>query len=205
MPEDSLIASRNLAGIALMTAGMASAAVVDAVIKAMSGLVDTFVITTVVGCGMALMFGIATITSGSRISQRDLVQRTVLFRTVCEVFGVYLIVLALSLVSLGEVTALSQTLPLLVTFGAVIFLGERAGPFEWIALFAGLIGMLLIVRPATDGFEPAILIALASAIVLAARDLASRAVPSSISTAQLGFWGGSALGVFSFAVVPQPI
>lgn len=194
MVKDAPAASRNLAGIALMTAGMASGAAVDAIIKAMSGLIDTRLIAVVVGFGMALTFGAAAWRQGSKITLSDLRHRAVLLRTLCEVVGVYLTVLALSRVSLGEVTALAQTVPLLVTLGAVIFLGERARFGEWIALVAGLVGMALIVRPVSDQFDPALLIAVAAAMVLSARDLASRAAPSSISTMQLGFWGGSALG-----------
>ena len=39
-----------------------------------------------------------------------------------------------------------------------------------------------------------------AAIILAARDLASRAVPPTVSTLQLGFWGGLALGVGSLTL-----
>ena len=183
-----------------MTFGMASAAAVDATIKAMSGWVGIQFITMIVGFGMAITFAIACLRQGIAISITDLRHKTVLFRTACEVAGVYLIVLALSLVSLSEVTALSQTVPLLVTAGAVLFMGEKATLGDWGALLFGMCGMILIVRPASDHFQPALLLAVASAVVLSARDLASRAAPASVSTLQLGFWGGGALGLFSFVL-----
>ena len=189
-----------MVGISLMTAGMASGAAVDAMIKVMSNVADTRLIATVVGFGMAAMFGFAARRGGQVISARDLLHRAVLLRTVCEVVGVFGTVIALSLVSLTAVTALAQTVPLLITLGAVLFLGERATPRDWAALMAGLLGMLLIVKPASDDFQPAALVAVGAAIVLAARDLASRAVPSTVSTLQLGFWGGLALGTGSLVL-----
>lgn len=193
-------ARQNLIGISLMTAGMASGAAVDATVKAMSGLVDTRLITAVVGFGMAAIFSTAALRQGRGISLRDLANGPVLLRTSCEVIGVFLTVLALSLVSLAEVTALVQSVPLLVTIGAVMFLGERARASDWLALLVGVLGMLLIVRPTSEGFQPALLIAVAAAMALAARDLASRAVPPRISTIQLGVWGGAALGIGSLAL-----
>ena len=200
MVKETSAAYQNLIGIALMTAGMASGAAADAVIKALSDQVDTRLIATIVGFGMAVTFATASWRQGIRISPKDLIHRTVLFRTVCEVLGVYLLVLALSVVTLAEVTALSQTVPLLVTLGAVLFMSESVRLGDWAALGFGLVGMVLIVQPVSERFDPLLLIAVASAIVLAARDLASRATPSSVSTMQLGFWGGGALGVSSLAM-----
>lgn len=193
--------SENLIGISLMTVGMASGAAADAMIKLMSNVADTRLITTVVGFGMAAMFVFAARRSGQAVTARDLFHGAVLLRTVCEVVGVFGTVIALGLVSLTAVTALAQTVPLLITLGAVLFLGERATSRDWFALMAGLVGMLLIVKPASDDFQPAALIAVGAAIVLAARDLASRAVPPTVSTLQLGFWGGLALGAGSLILV----
>ena len=201
MTERSKRASENLIGISLMTAGMAFGAAADAMIKVMANVADTRLIATVVGFGMAAMFAFAARRSGHAVSARDLFQGAVLLRTVCEVVGVFGTVIALGLVSLTAVTALAQTVPLLITLGAVLFLGERATSRDWLALTAGLVGMLLIVKPASEDFQPAALIAVGAAIVLAARDLASRAVPPTISTLQLGFWGGLALGVCSLILV----
>lgn len=201
MTDKSHTKSENLTGILLMTAGMASGAAVDAIIKAQSEFADTRLIAAVVGFGMAAMFAFAAKRRGETISVQILSQPAVLLRTICEVIGVLGTVIALSLVSLTAVTALAQTVPLFVTLGAVIFLGERASTRDWFVLLIGLLGMVLIVKPTSNDFQPAVLIAVAAAMVLAARDLASRVVPSSISTFQLGFWGGLALGVASLSLI----
>ena len=54
---------------------------------------------------------------------------------------------ALSITPLAEVTALSFTAPLFATLGAILFLGEKVRLRRWLALAAGFVGALLILRP----------------------------------------------------------
>ena len=115
--------------------------------------------------------------------------------------GIYGTMLALSMVSLTSMAALLQSVPLLITAGAVLFFGERAGLRDWAVLLVGFLGMILIVKPGTGAYQPATLIAVIAACILAARDLASRAVPPQITTLQLGVLGGTALGIGTSGVV----
>lgn len=113
-------AYQNLAGIALMTAGIAFGAAADTVTRAVPSLVDTRPLAVAVRIEIALTFGAAAFRLGSKIALSELRHRAVLLRALCEAIGVYLTVLALSRVSLGKVSALAQTVPLLVTVGAAI-------------------------------------------------------------------------------------
>ena len=58
--------------------------------------------------------------------------------------------LALALLPLAEVAALSFTSPLFVALLAIPFLGERLGPRRIASLVVGFTGALIIIRP---GFE----------------------------------------------------
>jgi drug/metabolite transporter (DMT)-like permease len=64
---------------------------------------------------------------------------------------------------LAQAIALSYASPLFVTIGAVLFLGEVVRLRRWSAVIAGFIGVLVIVRPGTDGFTAASLVALLAA------------------------------------------
>ena len=55
---------------------------------------------------------------------------------------------AVSMMPIAEATALSFTTPLFATVGAALFLGETVRVRRWAATVAGLIGALVIVRPA---------------------------------------------------------
>lgn len=54
---------------------------------------------------------------------------------------------ALSITPLAQVTALSFTAPLFATLGAILFLGEKVRLRRWLALVAGFLGALVILRP----------------------------------------------------------
>ncbi|MBC6941814.1 MAG: DMT family transporter [Xanthomonadales bacterium] len=70
---------------------------------------------------------------------------------------------AIAHLPLAQAIALSYSSPLFVTIGAVIFLGEVVRMRRWSAVVAGFIGVLVIVRPGSDAFTAASLVALFSA------------------------------------------
>jgi drug/metabolite transporter (DMT)-like permease len=56
-------------------------------------------------------------------------------------------VLALSYLPLADTHAIAATAPLIVVALAAVLLGERAGLRRWLAVAAGFLGVLLIIRP----------------------------------------------------------
>jgi drug/metabolite transporter (DMT)-like permease len=70
---------------------------------------------------------------------------------------------AIAHLPLAQAIALSYSSPLFVTIGAVLFLGEVVRMRRWSAVVAGFIGVLVIVRPGTDSFTAASLVAVFSA------------------------------------------
>lgn len=69
---------------------------------------------------------------------------------------------ALSMIPLGELTAISFMAPLFGTLGAIMFLGEKVRARRWTALFVGFLGALIILRPGMSPLDLGQLIALAS-------------------------------------------
>jgi drug/metabolite transporter (DMT)-like permease len=64
---------------------------------------------------------------------------------------------------LAEATAYSFTMPLFLTFLAVVFLREAITKTIWVATFAGFVGVLIISQPGQIDFELAGLVALCGA------------------------------------------
>jgi len=87
-------------------------------------------------------------------------------RAVCGFGGVTCMFAAATLIPLGDATAISYLNPVLAMVLAIPILGERIGPVRWAAAGLGLIGGLLLIRPGTDAFQPAALIALAAAFIM---------------------------------------
>ena len=183
----------NGRAILLMVLAMAAFALEDAAIKAVSAeLAPGQIIATMGACG-ALVFGLACARRGEAVLSRDLLLAPVMARNLCEMASTAAYVTALALIPLSTASAILQGVPLVVTMGAALVLGERVGWRRWLAVALGLGGVLLIVRPGMEGFEPASLLAVLGLVTLAGRDLATRRVPDRVSTARVSAWGFASL------------
>jgi drug/metabolite transporter (DMT)-like permease len=87
-------------------------------------------------------------------------------------------VYALRELPLANVTALNYSTPMMVVVLAVIVLGERLTRPRIAFVIAGVVGMLLIVRPGTDVFQGASLLGLASAACYAIFQIMTRKMAS---------------------------
>jgi drug/metabolite transporter (DMT)-like permease len=71
---------------------------------------------------------------------------------------------ALTLIPIGQVVAIEFTMPIWTAILAASFLGERMTSWKIAAILLGIIGVVIIVRPATGEVNPGQLIALAAAV-----------------------------------------
>ncbi|MGQ0682775.1 DMT family transporter [Bradyrhizobium sp.] len=70
---------------------------------------------------------------------------------------------ALTLIPIGQVVAIEFTMPIWTAIVAALFLGERMTISKACAIVLGVVGVVMIVRPATGEINPGQLIALAAA------------------------------------------
>jgi len=68
---------------------------------------------------------------------------------------------------IAEATATSFAAPLFITALSIPLLGEKVGPRRWAATFVGLLGVLIVVRPGTEAFQPASILPLVAALTWA--------------------------------------
>ena len=71
---------------------------------------------------------------------------------------------ALTLIPIGQVVAIEFTMPIWTAILAASFLGERMTVWKIAAIVLGIVGVVMIVRPATGEINPGQLIALAAAV-----------------------------------------
>lgn len=183
----------NLRGILLMVAAMAGFAIEDMFIKSTSAVISVGQILVILGIAGAAIFSVLALRQGHRILSRDLLRPPVMLRNAAELLGTMCFVSAVALTPLASASAILQAMPLAVTLGAVLFLGEPVGWRRWSAIIAGFLGVLLVIRPGMAGFEPASLLAVVAVFALAARDLSTRVIPKSVSTMQLSAYGFAAV------------
>ncbi len=177
--------SENIRGAMLMITAMGLFAIEDALIKAMSSSLPSGAIIMLIGAGGFITFGGWCLLRGWPIWTPEHFNPRVLARTGCEMFGTIFFVTALTLLPLTIVSAVIQATPLVVALGAALFLGQKVGWRRWLAIMVGFFGVLLIIRPGLDGFQPATIFAVLGMTGLALRDLVTRGLNSSIKGYQL--------------------
>ena len=75
---------------------------------------------------------------------------------------------------LAEAIAVAFTAPLFVTALSGPLLGERVGPRRWLAVAAGFVGALVMLKPGTAAFRPDALFIVASAMAFSLAMLLTR-------------------------------
>ena len=89
--------------------------------------------------------------------------------TMCFFWGI-------SNIGLAEATAIMDISPVLITLGAVLFLGERIGVRRVFGIIGALIGALIVIRPGSDVFSVYALFPLGAAICYSGYNIITRFV-----------------------------
>ena len=89
--------------------------------------------------------------------------------TMCFFWGI-------SNIGLAEATAIMDISPVLITLGAVLFLGERIGIRRVIGIIFALIGAMIVIRPGSDVFSVYALFPLGAAICYSGYNIITRFV-----------------------------
>jgi drug/metabolite transporter (DMT)-like permease len=95
---------------------------------------------------------------------------------------------ALTLIPLGQVVSIEFTMPIWTAIFAASFLGERMTVWKISAIALGLIGVIVIVRPATEAINPGQLIALAAAVGFGTSVAMLKSLTRTEATVAIIFW-----------------
>jgi drug/metabolite transporter (DMT)-like permease len=195
--------SDTLRAILLMVVAMAAFAVEDMFIKLASPPVPQGQVLLMMGLAGLPVFAALARWQGMSLFQPGFFHPAVLARNLGEMVGTTGFIMAITLVPLTTASAVFQAMPLAVTAGAALFLGERVGWRRWSAISFGFAGVLVVLRPGLEGFEPAALWAVLAVVGLGARDLFTRMVPKSVPSMVLSGWAFvavAAVGAIMLAV-----
>src|ERR1700722_10853906 len=95
---------------------------------------------------------------------------------------------ALTLIPIGQVVAIEFTMPIWTAILAATFLGERMTSAKILAIVLGIVGVIVIVRPATGAINPGQLIALAAAVGFGISIAMMKSLTRTESTVAIIFW-----------------
>jgi drug/metabolite transporter (DMT)-like permease len=189
MPHLKSLRRENLLGIAWMIASMAAFAIEDGFLKIVTKQLPVGQVLMMFGAAGLCVFALMARRAGAAILQTQVLTKNMLFRAVFEFFGRLFYILAIALTPISSATAILQSAPLFVVLGARIFLREKVDAKTWLAIFVGLLGVMIILRPSTEDFSPMSLLAVVGTLGFVGRDLFSRTAPPSLTKEVLGFYG----------------
>lgn len=198
--------SDNLRGALYMNAAMAAFTVNDACMKLVTQSLPLFQAIGLRGVvSAAFLLVLAASTGALRLGIARGSRGLLLARTLAEVAATLLFLLALRQMPLANLSAVLQVVPLAVTLGAALVFHEPIGWRRLTAILIGFGGVMLIIRPGTEGFDIWSVVGIGSVVFVVARDLLTRrfqpgtpsvliALAASAGVALMGFAGVATTG-----------
>lgn len=96
--------------------------------------------------------------------------------------------LGVAAIPLGDATALFFVAPLVITVLSIPVLGEQVGPLRWAAVLAGLVGVLLVMKPGVGVFQMAALLPVLAALTYAGMQMLTRRLGGTERASTLAFY-----------------
>ncbi|MEP0940690.1 MAG: DMT family transporter [Rhizobiaceae bacterium] len=100
----------------------------------------------------------------------------------------YAWLIAVTLIPLAQVISIEFTMPIWTAVLAVLFIGEKLNRWKVVAIALGLVGVVMIVRPAVDSVEPGQLYALFAAFGFSISVILIKALTRTDSVVRIIFW-----------------
>ena len=172
-----------------MIIAMLGFAIEDSLIRLISLSIPFGQVLFLFGLGGALIFAFFCKVQKQQLFVREVLSKPMKIRMFFELIGRLFYSISLVLMPISLVTLVLQATPIFVVAGAALIFRETVSIFRWIAIFSGLLGVIIIIEPASDGFSPYVLFAVLGMLGFAGRDLGSRAASPKLSYNHLGFYG----------------
>jgi len=201
----------NLKSIILMIIGMGFLTLGDLLIKIASQTLPLGQVMIVFGVGSITVFLGLMRLKGESVRLSPFTNPAVVLRNIGDLIAINGMCLALVFVPISTIGAVIQTVPLMVTAAAALFLGERVGTRRWLAVVTGFFGTLFIIQPGAATFDITTTFVLIAAVGMTLRDITTKLVRENFSTLLLSSYtsilfiisGGVLLIISGGAIVPD--
>lgn len=190
-----MIPKDNRRGIVAMLLAMAFFVVNDSLLKLAAATAPAGQIMAVRGLFATAMAVAMVAAAGELRSIRKLASPFAALRACLEATVAFLFISTLPHLPLAIITAIVQSTPLIMTLVMVVLGLERVGWRRWSAIIVGFVGVLLVVRPGAEGFDIHALVALGVALLVTARDLATRFIPPDVPSTVAALASTAAVGL----------
>ncbi len=113
---------------------------------------------------------------------------------------IVLSIISFSIVGLAHTHSILASTPLIVAALSVPILSEKVGWRRWSAILVGFVGVLIILKPDENGFDPTLIITFAAAVLLGLYGVLTR-LASRTDTAMTSFFYTGVPGAFALTLV----
>ena len=192
--------SENVKASLYMMLSMLGFVLNDLLIKSLHGSLPTPQIMWVRGLMLTFLIFLIVWQRGLLARWKEAFTTRITLRGAMEGGATLCFLTALPLLPFANLSAILQSLPLAVTLGAALFLGEPVGWRRWLAIIVGFIGVLIIIRPGYEGFDFASLLVLLSVVFAAARDLITRGLPSKLPSLLVSGFSALFIGIMGMVI-----
>lgn len=175
-------------GIAAILVGMLAISLQDSLIKLVS---DRYPLHEIVLSRAVLAIALTLVIvhfEGGLAMLRTRRLGTHLVRAALIVIANMCFFLSLAVLPLAEAVALFFVAPLFITALSVPILKEKVGPWRWGAVVFGLAGVIVMVRPGGDVFEPASLLPVGAAFAYACMQMLTRRLGATEKASTMAFF-----------------
>jgi drug/metabolite transporter (DMT)-like permease len=193
--------SPNLRGAFFMVIAMAGFTANDTIVKHLAQDMNMGQIMFVRGLLATVLITMLAWSRGALVAPRLLAHRAVSLRVLGELLATITFLAGLTHMPIANASAILAALPLAVTLGAALFFGESVGWRRWTAILVGFAGVLVIIRPGTEGFTGWSLSILGCVFFAAIRDLATRRVPREVPSLMLAVLTAPVVSLFGAAAI----
>jgi drug/metabolite transporter (DMT)-like permease len=189
--------SDNARGAVFMMIGMAGFVCNDTLMKLVSQeltLFQAIFLRGLMACAMLALFALSRGALMPTLGPTD--RRLLLLRMAAEIGGTTCFLTALFNMPIANATAILQSMPLAVTLGAALFLGEPVGWRRYAAIAVGFLGVLVIIQPGSEGFTIYALWAVGAIVFMVVRDLSTRRLTRDVPSIFVALTTGSGIMLF---------
>ena len=182
-------AARRLRGVLMMLAAVGVFAIMDALMKRLTGTYPTMEVACLRGASSLPFVVMAYLLTGRLADLRPVRIGLHALRAGLAILMLWGFLWSLSRASMADTYAIFMSAPLLVVLAASVMLHEKVDGHVWFAIAAGLAGVFVMLKPTVAGIASlAGLATLLSALAYAVIVVLVRVMSRTDTTASMVFW-----------------
>ena len=144
-----------LLGVSLIIVAALTISIQDLVFKLFSGELTLWQIFTLRGLfALPMLLAVSWVRGKNKGIINAALSRWVLLRSVLITTTFLAFYAAIPFLSLSTVGAANYIAPIFVTILSAYVIKEAVGPFGWLGVFLGFVGVAVLLQPGTDAFSP---------------------------------------------------